>query len=136
MALSRGILASHQIVAGLSRPYSEMCPKTSTHTLAARRSMSISGAILIWLLLNFALALRVGRRHFSGPSRADGSDTLSLIDYRVAPVGGDLWKVDTVEIWRDHRGKLRQLPLVQNNSREASSGGSALRHLPGNAISV
>ena len=98
--------------------------------------MSISGVILIWLLLNLALASRVVWRHFAGPSSADGSDTLSLIDHRVAAGGGDPWKVDTVEIRRDHRGKLRQSPLVQNNTREALSGGTALRHLPGDAISV
>lgn len=97
--------------------------------------MSIFGAILFWLLLNLLLASRVVWRHLVGPSHAAGPATLSLIDYHVAAVGGDLSKSDAIEMWRDHRGELRQSPWVQTNSREAYSG-STLRHLPENTISV
>jgi hypothetical protein len=73
-----------------------------------RDGMSISGVILIWLLFNLMLAAWIIGRDFVGPALAGSPARLTMIDHHAAAVGGDLWKSDAIEIWRDHEGELQQ----------------------------
>jgi hypothetical protein len=99
--------------------------------------VSIFNVVLISLSFNLVFAAYVVWRHFVGSSRAGGSATLTIVDHHVETIGGNHWKSDAIEIWRDHGGELQQLLLVQKHSGRADRDDKpALRHLPEYAIPV